>query len=83
MLREEAEEAAKRAERGLSKKHFHMMGPQQDHYYDDLANIAGVTSLPPVLAKLHNESSQRFMDDLTHYREDRYRIIDNYNFIQL
>lgn len=83
MLRSEAEETARRAEKGLQKRHFHMMGPEQGHYYDDLANTAGVTSLPPVLTKLHNESSQRFLDDLLHYREDRYKIIDDYNFVQL
>lgn len=83
MLRSEAEEAARRAERGLKKRHFHMMGPEQGHYYDDLANIAGTASLPPVLTKLHNESSHRFLDDQQHYREDRYKIIDDYNFVQL
>ncbi|XP_032682455.1 senecionine N-oxygenase-like isoform X2 [Odontomachus brunneus] len=83
MLRDEAAEAARRAERGLKKKHFHMMGPEQEHYFDDLANIAGLTPLPPVLTKLHNASSQRFLDDLVHYRQDRYRIVDDYNFVQL
>ncbi|KAL6427274.1 hypothetical protein ACFW04_008689 [Cataglyphis niger] len=83
MLRSEAEEAAKRAERGLQKRHFHMMGPKQGHYYDDLASIAGVVPLPSVLTKLHNESSMRFLDDLVHYRQDRYKILDDYNFVQL
>ncbi|XP_029156619.1 senecionine N-oxygenase-like [Nylanderia fulva] len=83
MLRSEAEEAVRRAERGLQKRHFHMMGPEQGHYYDDLANIAGIEPLPPVLTKLHNESSMNFLDDLVHYRQDRYKIIDNYNFVKL
>lgn len=83
MLRAEAEEAAKRAERGLERRHFHMMGPEQGHYYDDLANVAGVTPLPPVLTKLHNDSSKRFLDDLVHYRQDRYKLLDDYNFVQL
>ncbi|XP_014476792.1 PREDICTED: senecionine N-oxygenase-like [Dinoponera quadriceps] len=83
MLRDEAEELAGRAEKGLQKKHFHMMGPEQDRYYDDLANVAGIKPLPPVLTKLHNESSQRFLNDLVHYREDRYYIIDDYNYTML
>lgn len=83
MLREEAEELEKCIKNGLEKKHFHMMGPLQGQYYDDLANTAGITPLPPVLTKLHNESSMRFLDDLVHYRQDRYMIIDDYNFIQL
>lgn len=59
------------------------MGTEQGEYYDNLANTAGITRLPPVLTKLHNESSKRFLDDLVHYREDRYRIIDDYNYVQL
>lgn len=83
MLQEESEELERRIKNGLSKRHFHMMGMEQGQYYDDLANTAGITQLPPVLVKLHNESSKRFLDDLVHYREDRYRIIDDYNYVQL
>ncbi|XP_076280269.1 senecionine N-oxygenase [Lasioglossum baleicum] len=83
MLREEKEELEKKLKQGLGKRHFHMMGYEQGDYYDDLARTAGVTPLPPVLTKLHNESSMRFLDNLTHYRESRYKIIDDYNFIQL
>lgn len=83
MLKEETQELESRKKEGLQKKHFHMMGFKQDHYYDDLANTAGITPLPPVLTKLHNESSLLFLDDLIHYREKRYKIIDDYNFIQL
>ncbi|XP_047360680.1 flavin-containing monooxygenase FMO GS-OX5 isoform X3 [Vespa velutina] len=83
MLREESEELERRIQNGLSKRHFHMMGTEQGKYYDDLANTAGITPLLPVLVKLHNESSKRFLDDLVHYREDRYRIIDDYNYVQL
>lgn len=83
MLHDEAEEAVKRAAKGLQKRHFHMMGPNQGHYYDNLANVAGITPLPPVITALHNDSSMHFLNDLVHYREDRYRILDDYNFVQL
>lgn len=83
MLEEESKELENRIKNGLNKKHFHQMGVDQGQYYDDLANTAGIIPLPPVLAKLHNESSKRFLDDLVHYREDRYKIIDDYNFVQL
>ncbi|XP_076177714.1 uncharacterized protein LOC143152001 [Ptiloglossa arizonensis] len=83
MLQDEKEELEKRATEGLQKRHYHLMGFKQDVYYDDLANTAGITPLPPVLTKLHNESSMRFLADLVHYRESRYKIIDDYNFIQL
>ncbi|KOC68207.1 Flavin-containing monooxygenase FMO GS-OX-like 3, partial [Habropoda laboriosa] len=83
MLREEAEELEKRKKEGLRRKHFHMMGFKQGDYYNDLANTAGITPLPEVLTKLHNESSMQFLNDLVHYRENRYKVIDDYNFIQL
>ncbi|XP_063981107.1 uncharacterized protein LOC135164569 [Diachasmimorpha longicaudata] len=83
MVAEETQELEKKKKQGLRKRHFHMMGPEQGPYYDDLANTAGLIPLPPVLTKLHNESSMRFMDDLVHYREDRYKILDDFNFVQL
>ncbi|XP_012277616.1 flavin-containing monooxygenase FMO GS-OX-like 1 [Orussus abietinus] len=83
MLAEEASEKSRKEQQGLSKRHFHMMGPAQGDYYDNLADTAGITPLPPVLTKLHNDSSTRFLDDLSHYREDRYRIVDDNNFIKL
>ncbi|KZC12907.1 PREDICTED: senecionine N-oxygenase-like [Dufourea novaeangliae] len=83
MLREENEELARKLKEGFQKRHFHLMGYEQGKYYDDLANTAEVMPLPPVITKLHNESSMRFLDDLTHYRDRRYKVIDNYNFIQL
>jgi len=83
MLAEETREFEEKKRKGYDKRHFHMMGPAQGAYYDDLANTAEITPLPPVLTKLHNESSTRFLDDLVNYREDRYRILDDRNFVQL
>lgn len=83
MQTETTQEFEKKKQQGLQKRHFHMMGPEQGSYYDDLANTAGITPLPPVLTKLHNESSMRFLDDLVNYREDRYKIVDDFNFVQL
>lgn len=83
MLADELQEKERRTSLGLSKRQFHMMGPEQIRYYDDLANTAEIVPLPPVLTKLHNDSSSRFLDDLVHYRQDRYKILDDENFIQL
>ncbi|XP_020708737.2 senecionine N-oxygenase isoform X1 [Athalia rosae] len=83
MLAEEKREIETRRKEGLSKQQFHMMGPKQGRYYEELSETADLDPLPPVLTTLHNESSQRFLDDLSNYREDRYKIIDNYNYVQL
>ncbi|XP_065353054.1 senecionine N-oxygenase [Cloeon dipterum] len=83
MLADAEAEKQRRKEQGLGPRQSHMMGPMQGNYYDELARVAGIEPLPPVLTKLHNDSSQRFLDDLCHYREDIYRIVDSENFIQI
>lgn len=84
MLADERAEKSERLEKlGYTKRQFHMMGQLQGAYYDDLADTAGIERLPPVLTKLHNESSDRFLDNLVHYRESRYRVLDRENFVQL
>ncbi|KAL7297720.1 flavin-containing monooxygenase FMO GS-OX5-like [Trichogramma pretiosum] len=84
MLQElEAEKRERFEAKGFQKRQFHMMGPLQGDYYNELALAAKLEPLPPVLTKLHNESSNRFLEDLVHYREDRYRIIDAENYVQL
>jgi len=83
MLAEFEAETKRRKELGVSLRQGHMMGPLQGEYYEDLANTAGIEKLPPVLAKMHNDSSQRFLEDLRHYREDIYKVVDHENFIQI
>ncbi|KAG8225696.1 hypothetical protein J437_LFUL001729 [Ladona fulva] len=77
------EEIERRRKCGLGRRQAHMMGPLQGDYYDDLAKTAGIQGIPPVMTKLHNESSQRFLDDLVNYRNDVYRILDSENFVQV
>ncbi|XP_026324896.1 senecionine N-oxygenase isoform X2 [Hyposmocoma kahamanoa] len=74
------EEKQERAARGYTKRQAHMMGPDQADYYVTLALEGNVTPLPPVFAKVHNDSSQKFLDNLTNYRHEIYRIIDEDNF---
>lgn len=55
----------------------------QNTYYDDLSRTASIENLKPVMTKLHNDSSERFLDDLTNFRRDVYRIIDDETFIKI
>uniref|UniRef100_A0A182NVD2 Flavin-containing monooxygenase n=1 Tax=Anopheles dirus TaxID=7168 RepID=A0A182NVD2_9DIPT len=80
MLDDMLQENEDRMQRGLKKRHAHMMGPEQGRYYDDLAKTAEIDTIAPVMTKLHNESSQRFVDDLIHFREDMFQIVDDDNF---
>ncbi|KFB45944.1 AGAP010399-PA-like protein [Anopheles sinensis] len=80
MLDDMRREMEDRWRRGYRKRHAHMMGPEQGQYYADLARTADIEPIAPVMTKLHNESSQRFVDDLIHFREDVFRIIDDEHF---
>ncbi|XP_049964048.1 uncharacterized protein LOC126484543 [Schistocerca serialis cubense] len=83
MLRDTEAEAAERAAAGLCGRQFHMMGERQGRFYRELAAVGRVAPLPPVLAKLHDESSRRFLEDLPGYRRDVYRLLDDHNYVQL
>lgn len=83
MLSEEADELKRKLNDGLPKRHFHRMGLAQSTYYDDLAKIGGIEQLPPVLGKMHADSGKRFLEDLSNYRQDRYKVVDDFNFIKL
>ncbi|CAH2036847.1 unnamed protein product, partial [Iphiclides podalirius] len=50
---------------------------RQERYYASLASEANTKSLPPVLTKIREESSVRFLHNLQHYRQDVYKIIDD------
>lgn len=56
---------------------------KQNEYYEDLSKTAGIENLKPVITKLHNDSSLRFLDDLVNFRKDVYRIIDDETFIKV
>ncbi|CAG9785970.1 unnamed protein product [Diatraea saccharalis] len=70
-------EKQERAARGYTKRQAHMMGPDQERYYASLATEAGTETLPSVLTKIREESTIRFFHNLTSYRQDIYKIIDD------
>lgn len=55
----------------------------QNSYYDDLAKTADIETLKPVITMMHNDSSQRFLDDLVEFRKDIYRIVDDHTFVKI
>lgn len=70
-------EKRERASRGYSKRQAHMMGPDQEKYYESLSIEAKTENLPSVITKIREESSIRFLHNLKNYREDVYKIIDD------
>lgn len=69
--------------KGYSKRQAHMMGPDQRHYYEDLAAAAGTAPIDPVIVKLRDESVKRLYDDLQNFREDRYKIVSSDSFVKV
>lgn len=83
MLADTESDMETRRAKGLKRRQAHMMGPLQGDYYSELAALGNLEPLPSVLTKLHNESSQRFLEDLVNYREDVYKIVDGNNYIKI
>lgn len=83
MLLDMDEDMQKRREKGYHKRQAHMMGTDQGQYYDDLSRTAQIENLKAVMTKLHNESSQRFLDDLLNFRKDIFRIVDDQTFVKV
>ncbi|XP_061391053.1 senecionine N-oxygenase-like [Musca vetustissima] len=83
MLQDTEQEMERRFAKGYKKRQAHMMGEEQIHYYNDLAKTAAIENIKPVMTYLHNESSRRFLDDLLHFREDVFRIVDNESFVKI
>ncbi|KAG5680259.1 hypothetical protein PVAND_009778 [Polypedilum vanderplanki] len=83
MIEDSEKEMNKRWSKGFKKHQAHLMGCDQGKYYEDLSKTAEIEPLKPVIAKLHNFSSLRFLDDLTNFRQDIFRIIDDETFIKV
>ncbi|XP_016952975.1 senecionine N-oxygenase [Drosophila biarmipes] len=83
MLKDTHERMTKLWEDGYRKRHAHMLGPRQIDYFSDLSKTAGVKNIKPVMTKLHNESSKCFNENLRHFREDNFAIVDDETFIKL
>jgi dimethylaniline monooxygenase (N-oxide forming) len=82
MMVDTRRETEDRSQKGYKRKQFHMMGPIQLGYYEDLARIAGIEGIKPVLAKLHTESGVRFKKNLFNFRDFKYRIVNDENFVE-
>uniref|UniRef100_A0A182QE24 Flavin-containing monooxygenase n=1 Tax=Anopheles farauti TaxID=69004 RepID=A0A182QE24_9DIPT len=72
-----------RKERFLLGKLSHMLaGDLQQRYYDDLARIASIEPLKPVLSKMHADCISSKNEDVN-FRNYEYRVIDDENFTKV
>ncbi|KAL9703670.1 hypothetical protein quinque_007188 [Culex quinquefasciatus] len=73
-----------RAARGLLGKAAHMLdGDLQQRYYDELARVADIEPLKPVLTKLYDACITEKRNNMLTYRSNVYRIIDDENFVKI
>ncbi|XP_044744633.1 senecionine N-oxygenase [Coccinella septempunctata] len=72
-----------RWEKGYTRRQAHMMGPDQQKYYDDLARMAATDPIAPVIIKLRDHSVKRLYEDLNNFRENRYKIVDDDTYVKV
>uniref|UniRef100_A0A182IWY2 Flavin-containing monooxygenase n=1 Tax=Anopheles atroparvus TaxID=41427 RepID=A0A182IWY2_ANOAO len=83
MLEEWKRDTSEREARGLTGKLTHMLaGDLQQRYYDELARIAQIESLKPVLAKMHADCITSKNEDVN-FRSYEYHVIDDENFTKV
>ncbi|CAG9766255.1 unnamed protein product [Ceutorhynchus assimilis] len=71
--------------KGYTKRQMHRMGagPNQQAYYDDLGQEANIATIPSVMVKIWDAGVHRLLSDLIRFRGDKYRIVDENNFVQV
>ncbi|XP_024938193.1 dimethylaniline monooxygenase [N-oxide-forming] 1 isoform X2 [Cephus cinctus] len=80
-MREECEMEKKALlDMGIPKKEITKMNERQWLYYEELANAAGTSTLPPVVRKIYEHSNIMREQDFTTYKNLQYRIVDKENF---
>ncbi|KAF5271107.1 hypothetical protein FQA39_LY08245 [Lamprigera yunnana] len=74
MLKDIEEKLHKQKKLNIPKRHFHRIGKDQEVYWKDLARIASIIPLPPVLCRIYEKAR------IDRRLELHYRIIDDENF---
>lgn len=80
MIEDMESEMKNRWEAGFKTHHAHKMGPRQVKYYEDLAKLADLVPLKPVISKVHLEAIARLPKDIEGFYLDKFRIIDDENY---
>ncbi|XP_060654892.1 LOW QUALITY PROTEIN: senecionine N-oxygenase [Drosophila nasuta] len=83
MLAELEKEQGERWDCGFyNRKKAHQMGERQFVYYNELARMAGIDNIKPVILKLMKDCGKKYIFELDTYRNNRYRIVDDENFLK-
>ncbi|CAB3388771.1 Hypothetical predicted protein [Cloeon dipterum] len=72
-----------RRNKGYGPRQAHKLGALQQEYYDELAKIAHIKSIDVVVSKLGLESTKRIYSDLCSFREAKFKLLDDKNYLEL
>ncbi|XP_044263463.1 senecionine N-oxygenase-like [Tribolium madens] len=81
MYKDTEEDIIKRKNKGYSEKQMHLLGHEQQTYFEELASTAKITPILPVICKIWSESDSSFYKDLKNFRKYKYRILNNNSFV--
>ncbi|CAD5110826.1 DgyrCDS189 [Dimorphilus gyrociliatus] len=70
-------------ELGFSEKRAHYLHQLQWAYNDDLCELASIPRLPSSVSNLYLGVHQARTQDLQHYKEKNYRIVDEHTFVEV
>lgn len=70
-----------RLAKGYINSKAHFIGKDQQDYFDDLATLAKITSVPPVIAKIWVHTVNLYVTKFTEFRKSVFKIVNHENFI--
>ncbi|XP_011209077.2 uncharacterized protein LOC105230162 [Bactrocera dorsalis] len=71
-----------RRKKGLTNRLAHAMGDKQYDYYQDLSETAGIENIKPVINKIMEDCSRKYIYELATYRNDRFKVLDDETFVK-
>lgn len=54
----------------------------QYDYYQDLSETAGIENIKPVINKIMEDCSRKYIYELATYRNDRFKVLDDETFVK-
>lgn len=81
MLADERADIEQRISKNIDRRKFHFLGPAHKEYYKNLARLADVEPIRPVMGLIFDDSIMKLFDNFNTFRNFNYEIIDNENFI--
>jgi dimethylaniline monooxygenase (N-oxide forming) len=84
MLRDFESDMEARWKRGLTRRRAHFMGFDiQEKYFEELATIAELEPVKPVILKIFNKSILNLFSNLNNFRSRKFKVIDDETFEEM